>query len=57
MRTYDKLIATIFSRQGTANLRPLPGVPLVATHNGYAWHELRHLIRLHHHNASNMPAL
>lgn len=25
MRTYDKLIATIHSRQGTADLRPPPG--------------------------------
>ncbi len=31
MRTYDKLIATIHSRQGTANLRPSPGAIAAAT--------------------------
>jgi hypothetical protein len=28
MRTYDKLIATIFARRAMENLRPFPGVCL-----------------------------
>ena len=49
MRTYDKLIATIHSRQGTADLRPPPGATAGAI-------RMPDMLR-HGHNASSGLAM